>query len=82
MTWLWLNVPLMLLFWLAWTLVPLWLVIRHPDTRPGAGVHGEHAPRRPVASTADPAPAPGPVPSASPADVAGGPRQKALAGHH
>src|ERR1700733_11519193 len=32
--WLWLNVPLMAVFFLAMTGVPLWLVSRHPDTGP------------------------------------------------
>lgn len=34
MTWFWLNMPLAALFFLAWTLIPLWLVLRHPDTGP------------------------------------------------
>ena len=36
MNWLWLNVPLMAVFFLAMTGVPLWLVSRHPDTGPVA----------------------------------------------
>jgi hypothetical protein len=36
MTWFWLNIPLAALFFLAWTLIPLWMVIRHPDTGPPA----------------------------------------------
>ena len=32
MTWFLLNMPLAVLFFLAWTLIPLWLVSRHPDT--------------------------------------------------
>ena len=35
MTWFLLNMPLAVLFILAWTLIPLWLVSRHPDTPPG-----------------------------------------------
>jgi len=34
MTWFLLNMPLAVLFILAWTLIPLWLVSRHPDTPP------------------------------------------------
>lgn len=34
MTWFWLNIPLATLFFLAWTLIPLWMVIKHPDTGP------------------------------------------------
>ena len=32
MTWFLLNMPLAALFFLAWTLIPLWLVSRRPDT--------------------------------------------------
>ena len=35
MTWFWLNIPLAVLFFLAWTLIPLWMVLRHPDAGPG-----------------------------------------------
>ena len=38
MNWLWLNIPFATLIFLAMTLIPLWLVIRHPDT--GAGAAG------------------------------------------
>ena len=34
MTWLLLNVPLMVLFFALWVGVPLWLVLKHPDTGP------------------------------------------------
>ena len=34
MFWFWLNIPLGTLFFLAWVLIPLWLVIKHPDTGP------------------------------------------------
>ena len=34
MTWLLLNIPLMVLFLALWAGVPLWLVRRHPDTKP------------------------------------------------
>jgi hypothetical protein len=33
-SWFWLNVPLMAVFFLAWSGIPLWLVLRHPDTAP------------------------------------------------
>ena len=36
MNWLWLNVPLMAVFFLAMAGIPLWLVFRHPDTGPAA----------------------------------------------
>ena len=32
MTWLLLNVPLMVLFVALWVGVPMWLVLKHPDT--------------------------------------------------
>jgi hypothetical protein len=38
MTWLLLNVPLMVLFVALWVGVPMWLVLRHPDTRPAPAV--------------------------------------------
>ena len=31
MNWLWLNVPLMAVFFLAVAGIPLWLVLRRPD---------------------------------------------------
>ena len=31
MNWLWLNIPLMALFFLAVAGIPLWLVLRRPD---------------------------------------------------
>ena len=34
MTWLLLNIPLMILFLALWTGIPLWLVRKHPDTGP------------------------------------------------
>jgi hypothetical protein len=32
----WLNAPLATVFFLAWVLIPLWLVIKHPEPRPDA----------------------------------------------
>jgi hypothetical protein len=34
MNWFWMNVPLMVVFAAAWTGIPLWLVVKHPDTGP------------------------------------------------
>ena len=34
MTWLLLNIPLMILFFALCAGIPLWLVRKHPDTRP------------------------------------------------
>jgi hypothetical protein len=33
MNWFWLNIPLATLIFLAITMIPLWLVIKHPDAR-------------------------------------------------
>ncbi len=33
MNWFWMNIPLDAAFFLAWTLIPLWMVIKHPDAR-------------------------------------------------
>lgn len=30
----WANFPLALIFLLAWSGIPLWMVIKHPDTAP------------------------------------------------
>jgi len=34
MTWLLLNIPLAALFFALWVGIPLWMVIKHPDTGP------------------------------------------------
>lgn len=34
MIWLLLNIPLAVLFFALWVGVPLWLVLKHPDTGP------------------------------------------------
>jgi hypothetical protein len=34
MAWFWLNIPLMVLVFSAVCGIPLWLVIKHPDTVP------------------------------------------------
>ena len=34
--WLWLNAPLAAVFYLAMTVMPLWLVFKHPDARPAS----------------------------------------------
>jgi hypothetical protein len=36
MYWFWLNIPLAAAFVAAWTGIPLWLVLRHPDADPRA----------------------------------------------
>ena len=34
MIWLLLNIPLMVMFFALWVGVPMWLVLKHPDTGP------------------------------------------------
>jgi hypothetical protein len=82
MTWFWLNIPPAVLFFLAWTLIPLWMVVRHPDTGPGIAAPDEPAPSRTAATMAGSALAPGQSAPASPAYLPGNPREEALAGHH
>ena len=38
MTWLWANVPLMVLFVALWVGIPTWLVLKHPDKKPARAV--------------------------------------------
>jgi hypothetical protein len=39
MSWFWLNVPLAVLFFAAWSGIPLWMVLRHPDRRDEPAIH-------------------------------------------
>lgn len=34
MTWLFMNIPLMILFFALWTVIPLWMVLKGKDTAP------------------------------------------------
>jgi hypothetical protein len=53
MAWLWLNISLGALIFGAVCGIPVWLVIKHPDTAPlPAGDSGTAAPARPVALAA------------------------------
>ena len=56
MSWLWLNIPLASVFFLATTMIPLWLVIKHPDSRPETAARArrvaDRAARVPVAAQA------------------------------
>jgi len=53
MTWLLMNIPLMVLFVALWAGIPLWLVLRHPDHRPAvsAAPAVRHLPARVPADT-------------------------------
>ena len=46
MTWLLLNIPLMVLFFALWAGIPLWLVRRHPDTAPAQSAAVTRLPAR------------------------------------
>jgi hypothetical protein len=37
MTWLFLNIPLMVLFVALWVGIPTWLVLKRPDRKPELG---------------------------------------------
>jgi hypothetical protein len=63
--WLWLNIPLMAVFFMAMTGIPIWLVVKHPDLGPATGrtrssrtrSSGQAGPRRePTAMPARPIP--------------------------
>jgi hypothetical protein len=36
MIWFWMNIPFAAACFLAWTLIPLWIVIKRPDRSPQA----------------------------------------------
>jgi hypothetical protein len=36
MTWLMINIPMMVLFFALWVGIPTWLVLKRPDTKPEA----------------------------------------------
>lgn len=43
-TWLWIDIPLCALFFLAVCGIPLWMVIKHPDTGPNrAGIASQRS---------------------------------------
>jgi hypothetical protein len=48
-SWFWLNIPLATVFFLAICGIPVWLVLRHPDTRPNYGFDYGEAGERLVA---------------------------------
>jgi hypothetical protein len=81
-TWFWLNIPPAVLFFLAWTLIPLRMVFRHPDTVPGVPARDELPPNRTAATMAGSASASGQSTPAIPAYLPDRRREQALAGHH
>jgi hypothetical protein len=34
MAWMWMNIPLMIVFVALWVGIPTWLVLKHPDRKP------------------------------------------------
>jgi hypothetical protein len=47
MHWFWMNIPLAAMIFAISTGVPLWLVLKHPDTGPQPRVPGSRQPRVP-----------------------------------
>ncbi|MGO8961218.1 MAG: hypothetical protein ACLQFR_28185 [Streptosporangiaceae bacterium] len=45
MNWLWINLPLAAVFFVAMTAIPLWLTFRRTDTGPNAVVPARAVPR-------------------------------------
>jgi hypothetical protein len=66
--WLWLNVPLMAVFFLAVAGIPLWLVLRRPDL---AAAPADQRGRRPATPAAHPVPV---RPEARPRELVGSAR--------
>ena len=57
MTWFSMNVPVAAAFFTAWTAIPLWLVLKHPDTATGPQVSAvPSAPAGPADGPADTVP--------------------------
>lgn len=82
MIWFWMNIPLAVLCFLAWTLIPLWMVFKHPDTGPVIPARDAPPPSHAAASMAGSALASGQSTPAIPAYLPDNPREEALAGHH
>jgi hypothetical protein len=58
MIWFMLNIPLAVAFFGAWVGIPLWLVIKHPDTAPDhSEAHAYLAAKAAQAAAAEAAPA-------------------------
>jgi hypothetical protein len=53
--WLLLNIPLMAVFFIAMTGIPLWLVWKHPDHEPAAGSPATSRQARPTTAGRQPA---------------------------
>ncbi len=55
MTWILVNIPLMVVFVALWVGIPVWLVLKHPDAKPtlSAAPAVRHLVRRPEPSRQD-----------------------------
>lgn len=54
----WANIPMALMFVLAWSGIPLWMVIKHPDNRPDfSAARAYLAAKAAPAAAAEPEPA-------------------------
>jgi hypothetical protein len=52
MTWLMINIPLMVLFFALWVGVPVWLVLKRSDTRPKVATTAISPPETKTSGTA------------------------------
>ncbi len=50
MNWFWMNIPFATVIFLAMTMIPLWIVIKHPDVRKGTPGPARPASARPVSA--------------------------------
>ena len=75
MPWFWMNIPLAALIFAAWTGVPLWLVLKHPDTGPQRRVPKTPTAARPgTPASSQPAGADHPRQAGRRQELAGAPR--------
>lgn len=56
MIWFWMNIPFAAACFLAWTLIPLWIVIKRPDRGPRIPDQDERTTRRRTPLSAPPWP--------------------------
>lgn len=62
MAWLWISAPIAAVFFLGYTVIPLWLVFRRPDVGPADPARPVAGPARPATPSVRPASAPRPGP--------------------
>lgn len=54
MNWLLPNLLIAIPFFLAWTLIPLWMVLKHPDARPTTKTSSAQRPPKPATAAHQP----------------------------